>query len=407
MRRLPFVIADIWRVALVATIIATSIVALYIFKLGTLVGGMDTQEFTLWQQISQNTIQPLDILRNAAWLPHTLWLYLLQVLPISNLLGVYALRGFSVLVALLAIASFYVLLRRWYSLRIAILGTILLAVSSWMLYVGRYASQQVLYLLPLIALAAWSQVQAGRHRAFNTAVAFITIIVALYVPGLVWLVIPAVVWQRRAIRKAFRSISPGVAISVLIFGFILIVPLIGSIAWPLEGTSSLQAVKTFAGIPLEMPPLQVILQNLLGLARAFLLSSGSTNTLFTGHLPLLGLFGSVMFVLGLYDFYRNSFHLDRTKIISIYILLGVGLIALYGLSVFAVLIPIVFLIIANGIRYMLHEWFNVFPRNPLARSVGVGVITVAVALSVGYHLVTYFVAWPHDSATKSTFVQKL
>lgn len=407
MKRLPFVIADIWRPALIGTIITLAVVALYTYKLATLVGGLDTVEFANWQHIVLKSLHPVDIARNATWLPHTLWLYILQLLHISGSFAVYALRGFSVALALLATGSFYILLRRWYSLRLALMGTILLAGSSWMLHVGRYASQEVLYLLPLVTIAAWSQVQASHYRAVSVSVTFISAIFCLYIPGLMWVIVPALFWQRKVLRKALRSISPGVAISVMVLSVFLVIPFVVSLVWPAAGISNLQVAKAFAGIPATLPTFSQFLQNIESIPKSLFLATNGNAALFTGHIPVLGAFGSVMFILGLYDFIRHSIHLDRTKIVVLYILLGIALIGVTGISAFTVLIPVVFLTIANGMRFMLQEWLSVFPRNPVARGVGIGIVTFAVALSVSYHLMTYYVAWPNAQATKALFTYKI
>jgi hypothetical protein len=55
---------------------------------------------------------------------------------------------------------------------------------------------------------------------------------------------------------------------------------------------------------------------------------------------------------------------------------------------------------------MLHAWLTVFPRNPVARTTGIALVSIVVVMAVSYHLTSYFVAWRYDPATLSAFRQK-
>jgi hypothetical protein len=52
---------------------------------------------------------------------------------------------------------------------------------------------------------------------------------------------------------------------------------------------------------------------------------------------------------------------------------------------------------------MLENWLYIFPINPIARTIGIIVLSCAVAFSCWYHLNTYYVAWQHDPATQAVF----
>jgi uncharacterized membrane protein YoaK (UPF0700 family) len=69
----------------------------------------------------------------------------------------------------------------------------------------------------------------------------------------------------------------------------------------------------------------------------------------------------------------------------------------------ALLLPIIYFVAANGIAAMLVSWFTVFPRNPVARSIGLILITAAVLITCVFHVKRYFVAWPNASETTQAF----
>lgn len=87
-------------------------------------------------------------------------------------------------------------------------------------------------------------------------------------------------------------------------------------------------------------------------------------------------------------------------------LIGAILIALGGSLDLSIVMPIVYLWIAAGIAYLLQQWLVVFPRNPIARGIGYGLIIIAVSLSCAYNLRAYFVAYPHDPTNQSVFDER-
>jgi hypothetical protein len=64
-------------------------------------------------------------------------------------------------------------------------------------------------------------------------------------------------------------------------------------------------------------------------------------------------------------------------------------------------------IAAAGISYLLDKWFEVFPRNPIARAIGWIALGLVVVLACSFHVTHYFIGWPHASATHEVYtIQK-
>jgi hypothetical protein len=74
-----------------------------------------------------------------------------------------------------------------------------------------------------------------------------------------------------------------------------------------------------------------------------------------------------------------------------------------GAAYLSLVVPLLYIFAATGIAYLLHEWLRVFPLNPVARKLGIGLVVVAVAVSCSYNLRAYYVAWPHNAATQTAF----
>jgi hypothetical protein len=403
MKRLSIRIADEWQSILAGAGIVVSLVLLYFYRLASLTAGFSSAESNLWHNVAVQAIKPIDLLRDAVYLPYTVWLFVLQYMPINHAWAFYALRGFSALMAIVATGCIYILIKHWYSQRIALLSVLLFATSSWLLHAGRTASADSLYLLPLVVFAAWSQLQTGIRRSLSMIVATVAGVLCLYVPGLVWVVVPAFIWQRKFLSKQLRSCPPGITIAVLAIGSLLMLPLIVSIAWPEKPVTTLLIVRELLGIPVHFPSVATMGHTFVDTLNGLFFKSNGDPLLFTGKAPLVSFFSLVMIIIGLYDLVRNSFRLDRTKILVTYILIGFALITINSRIALTILLPPGFILVANGMRYMLQDWLRVFPRNPVARTIGASILGVAVFLTVSYNFVSYFIAWPHTPAVKQSY----
>lgn len=83
-------------------------------------------------------------------------------------------------------------------------------------------------------------------------------------------------------------------------------------------------------------------------------------------------------------------------------MLGAGL----GAINIAIFLPLIYIVIGGGMSYLLIQWLTVFPKNPIARSVGVGLVSLLALLISVYHLDRYFIAWPLNPASQAAFSEK-
>ena len=134
---------------------------------------------------------------------------------------------------------------------------------------------------------------------------------------------------------------------------------------------------------------------------SIVIHSDGNPLLWVGHAPLLNTIEVVVGLLGAFYMYR------RTSRRSTFLLgasaIGLVLVALGGSVTFACLVPILYLFIANGLDHLLGRWMAVFPRNPIARATGVGIICIVLFFSVLYQVRTYYIAWANAPATQAVF----
>ena len=384
-----------WRLGvLIAGIVALSSI-LYGRFIGSLTGGVSPEEVTTLGTYSSFHA----IIDNPLHAPLKLVAWALWHLPFHT---AAALRVPFALFAIFSLVAFGYVLKRWYGIRMAVLGVILLGTSSWLLHVGRIALFDISFLwagTTLIALHVLFHAHCDRR-----IVRFIWILgnlALLFVPGMVWLIALNIILQRDDILDSWdemTSLWERIAHpTFIIIGFALIglalyrMPHIG-LDW--------------LGAPHAWSDWQAMLKRLGNDVAYFIVRGPHHPTLWLGRLPILDAFGMVMLVTGLV-FYAQHLRSFRTILIGSLLAAEAVLIAVSGTIPISLMVPLVYAVIVGGMAYLLHFWLKVFPRNPLARGLGIALIGLLVAGSSAYNLRSYFIAWPHNSETRATFTASL
>ena len=369
-------------------LIAAALVSfLMIYKLGSLVGGLSHQEAAT----ANSSLGWHAIFDNPFYLP----LKLVQALIFPNH-GQTLTRLPGTLLGITAIAAFYLLIRVWHGRRTAVLTTLLFATGAWTLHASRLATPDILYLwaLPVLLLT-----NLGIHKKpDNVLVVYGSMLLwgsMLYIPGMIWLLIfntyllfgdLAEVWQQ--FSKLWQRIL------YLLSGLIWLPLLIIGLTRP-------GSLKLWIGLPRQLASGLQLLKNLGEVFINLFVHGPQNSQTWLGKAPVFDVFTLIMCILGVY-FYTRHFSAFRPRMLAGFGLLSVILVAL-GLVSLSLLVPLFYIIAAAGIAYLLHEWLQVFPVNPLARGVGLGLIFLAVGLASVYNLRAYFIAWPHNPSTTPAF----
>ena len=67
------------------------------------------------------------------------------------------------------------------------------------------------------------------------------------------------------------------------------------------------------------------------------------------------------------------------------------------------MVPFLYLLIAEGMTLVLREWREVFPRNPIARFIGTILVSIAVLTTGLYHMNRYYIAWHNFPETRAIY----
>lgn len=400
MKQILSFIQDYKRELALSLIVAVLIGGLLCFRLGSLTHGLAS---SLEVATAQTSGSWHAIITNPIGAPYTVLAKLLHLPGNRTITG---LRLVSSLYALIAIGLFYIVARMWHSQRVALLASWLFVSSAWFLHVGRLASPDILWLdAILLIVVLLTPNKHGRQSFLALPSTLLGLAITLYVPGAIWLVVAGCIMQRKNFNDAWqattslylRIVSIGATVLILIpllYGFVQQPALLRS--W--LGLSS--------DLSFDRSGLLLVGKRLLSVPSNLLVYSHFDAVHWLGHLPLLTSFEVVMLLLGAY-FYVTHLRAARTRLIMLLTLVSWAVVGLAGQQAISLIVPVVYLLVAAGIAYILHLWLAVFPTNPIARSFGICLVLAAVLLTSLYQTRSYFVAWRYNPDTKANFTYTL
>lgn len=360
---------------------------LLFWQLGSLVGGYAPQE----AESLQASASLSELLKNPLNAP-----YYLLVKAVSYVLadGLLATRIASAGIGLATLLLFCWLVRQWHGPRTAILSTVLLGTSAAFLHTSRLGTPDILLfcLFLLVACGFWIK---DRNNPLMLLLAFLLVAGLLYVPGMIWLVIVGAVWQWRALDRAFKE-----HLVVVSLGALLFLAALAPLGWAFF--KDLGLIKPWLGVPEQLPTIVQALRNLVEVPIQFFVRHLADPLRWLGTVAVLDVFATAMFFLGSWRLLARI-KLARTQLLLAVFTISTVLIALGSNITLLVLVPFVYLVAAVGVNYLIREWYAVFPRNPIAKGLGMGLLSIVVALACGYQLRHYFIGWPQASATQPVF----
>ncbi len=328
-----------------------------------------------------------SIIENPINLPMKLPVYLLGELGVDSIVG---LRFIGSLFGLIFLFVFYRYIRNFQTTRVSVLTTILLATSSWYLHNSRLALPYIL--MPLFVMILLS-LYYGKERSkslFYAIFAGLTLGIASYVPAILPMIIAVYLYSFFTKRRQFKLLT----ISLFVF-LITILPLIYALY------TNPVLTKELVGASVLFEPVEWAKR--LFIIPIYLVARGPYEPLINlSRLPLLDIFGSTLLVLGGYAIYYKLSDPNTKRLIIVAIISAVSFV-FGGVFNLALFIPIIFIVLSYGIALLLQQWFTVFPKNPLVKTVGVTLVLVVLLFSSAYQLRRYFIAWPASPATKIQF----
>jgi hypothetical protein len=386
-KKVQFYFGLLWRPVLVVSLLGLLLIGALFFQLNDHVAYSNAEA----AQHSQSKSLKL-ILNSPINLPKDTPELIAQKLAGSHIVWT---RRVSVMFGIISVVGFFFVARSWHTRRIAVMATIMYATSTWFLITARLGSADILLtLLPaLFMIRIWLGITAKRKLALLCS----TLLAAsfLYIPGGVWFLLFGIVWRNKKFLKEVRTVPFWYFITCIFAFLICLIPLMFGVI------HDYNAIRSVLGIA-SLPTITGYAHTVKDVILSLFWRADRTPYLTLGKSALLDGFSIITLLLGVYA-YGKRYKLDRSKLLFAGSLLSLLLIGFGGPVYIAILLPFVYLFIAAGLAWLLQQWFTVFPKNPLARNVGLGIVIVTVGLSVFYNVFRYYVAWPHIPQTKQVY----
>lgn len=382
---------DHWRMIGLYVFLVLILVFAVTYKLHSLVPGFTASEVQTYQ--ASESLK--TIFHNPVNAPYHLLGWIVIKAHTSEPLVYF--RVISAWLGLCTLALFCGLLYYWHGHRVAILGTILFGSSDWFLHIARLGTPAVLMfgILALIACGVWLQATMSPY-----AMLILLLLSAglMYVPGMPWIILASLLVNWRRLDTFFSK-----RLLTVTIGMIVAIGLLVPLGWAIATTP--RTAKLLLNLPSSgWPSLTSTLKHLAAVPLHVFVYGPSSPVFSLGHLPVLSVFASAMFLFGVY-YYLQHRPLHRCVVLASLIVVGGIVTALGGPTNIGLLTPLLFLVASAGIGYLFKEWFHVFPRNPIAQGVGVGSLAFLVLLTGAYTTRAYFVSWPDASSTRAVFAK--
>jgi hypothetical protein len=390
MKALSNLFSRTWRIIVLIICFGVLFYVLYFHNLGNLLPGYSKQEISSlaaasnWHSIASNPV-------NA---PYTIPVWLL-VAVLHH--GILVTRIVAALYATFGVLLFFLVSRYRFGFWQSFVGATLFATSAGFLHVARLGSPQILTtaFIAFLAMLLLYRRQVQQRSWLGYLFALVAALL-WYIPGMLWFEVLSVGLLFQSVRRIMRQTS-----SIHIAGYSLVF-LITLLPLIIAGAHTSHVLLQSAGLPTDGTALKHFGTNIVHGLLAIGFKGQGNPLLWVGHAPLLDVVELALFILGLYySLYRERSR--RTVYLASAVVLSLILTGFSPTSGFTTLIPIAYLFVLSGLNQLLIQWFVVFPRNPVAKFTGVGVVGVMLFFSVLYQVRSYFVAWPHNQSVRATF----
>lgn len=296
-------------------------------------------------------------------------------------------------VGTITVALFYMVLVHLFSRRVALLSTVLFIFSTGVLHASRLGSPLIMQVFGIVVLMASVPLYTKtRLKIMPLYLIIVTLALLFYTPVMAWFILAGGIVTGKRVVQMFSKLSVKHKILMPLLFAVLVTPLLLSIV------RTPHLAFTVLGLPQTVPAFGA---NLFTFAKSLVWHGVGPAEIMLVGAPIINVIEVGLIAAGGVVMVR-SITLKSNLFIAGGMLLLIVLIGL-GETTYIPLVPFLFLLLASGIFYLLNEWFDVFPVNPVANVLGILAITLVVATSMLFHIRSYFVAWPHSSATHAVF----
>ncbi len=329
--------------------------------------------------------------------------------------SIMALRVAPALIGTAAVVVAYLWATDWFGRRAGLIAAFIFAVSPWAITITRdgFRASMVPLMIAGTAYLAGKAYKTKKIGYFIGAGAVAGLGLYTYVAFqlFVGIVILSLVYLLLLRRSWFTANWKKICLGLAAFFAVLVPMVVFTVKNPGDsfarsgGTSFMN--KSLNG----GKPLQTLMDSTTKTLLMFHFKGDANYRHNLGGLPMLNVFGGIMFLLGLFV---SLLRIRRIKYFMILAIFGTMLLpaALTAESLPHALravgaMPAVFIIAAIGINYFLARWYATFPVNSVARNIGVSLVALLLLLTAFQGYKQYFVAWAQDPRTYEAYAEDM
>ena len=291
------------------------------------------------------------------------------------------------------------LLNRWFKNNVAIMASVLAVLSSSFLYIAGSG-------MPLIMIVFWptllfwlgSKIQGEKEpNPFFCFIFAIALLLSLFTPYMIYLAVFIVLYA--LINPHLRFTITHLPKIPLFFVMLIVISGMSLIAMSAiretDTISSLVFMKDFS------------FGNYLGNIKEALIPffkwSGMVESTFLA--PLIGLASLALAITGLISTY-HGFFASRNSIATYLIVFTILISGFSPNSAILLILPLAILI-AHGFRYILNQWYGLFPENPYARVFGILPIAIFLGIMITSDISHFVFGYRYNPAVANQFSNDL
>lgn len=302
----------------------------------------------------------------------------------------------SASLAFIASCLFFVLIRQWVSFKITVLSTLMFSSSTWVIFQARDAGFGSSFLLAMLFMLVTAVAISKKASGIVAYLLALMLSLCFYTPGFIWLILAGAIFYFKTIKKYLSSLN---RTNKYIISGLFIAPLIPLFYFL---SKDMTVLKAWLGLP-EGLVANNVLDNMILLPSQMLLRGVNDPLMWVYNSPIIDAVTLVLIITGfIYIFNRERYAILK-KSAFLFLAIIIGLILINGYDYISLGLPILYMFAAVGLTFLVEQWFHIFPRNPLARSIGMALVVFLVGLVSSYHIVRYFVAWPRMDATRDAY----
>ena len=341
---------------------------------------------------SMNTGKDTVISGNIIDLPY----HMLQKVTILLFgLTIYGIKLPSIIIGALLCFLFVLLLNRWFKNNVACLASILAVLSSSFLYIAGSGTPLIMIVFwPTLLLWLGSKIQGeNKPKPLYCFIFAVVLLLSLFTPYMVYLAVFIVIYTLFHPHLRFTITHlPKVHLilaTLIVLGFGALIVL-NAIKNP-DTVKNLVYMKGFTW--------QHYLENIKNAFIPFFKWSGMIESTFLA--PLVGLASLALAVTGLISTYKGFFASRNS--IATYLIVFTVIISGFNPNAAILLILPLAILIAHGFRYILNQWYGLFPENPYARIFGILPITVFLIIMITSDISHFVFGYRYNPAVANQF----